>query len=401
MPSSRASRQPEPQLSASVIIPTYNRRELLTRTLASLDRQSVPTNRYEVVVAIDGSTDGSLESLSDLHTNYRLRAAYEDNKGLAAARNLGAQHAENEVLIFLDDDQIATPDLVLAHLLAHERQERLFVQGIYPVAREYLTGGASLLYDRTYRSAMAETERLHRQGKRWAIWGGNFSLRAEIWREVGGSDPGRFRCYGHEDTDLGLRLAALGVAFHYEPRACSFHMHECSCRSLARQSYQEGRARAALAQKYDAALESLTVSDAPSTVDSAVLWACRRGPRAMRAAGATATAGLWIADRLPSQSLQVLAARVVRKLHKVRGAAAGPEQQNPQQARQARQGTAALVRPGDLRTGRAARPATSKPGSAGVGRNRTDQRWFPRPSSNDVVALLPTAAATGDRMLLA
>ncbi|HZI76402.1 MAG TPA: glycosyltransferase family 2 protein, partial [Gemmatimonadales bacterium] len=223
-------------------------------------------------------------------------------------------------------DQISTPDLVLAHLLAHERQERLFVQGFTPVAREYLTGGASLLYDRTYRSAMAVTESLHRQGKQWAIWGGNFSLRAEIWREVGGSDARQFRCYGHEDTDLGLRLAALGVVFHYEPRACSFHMHECSCRSMARQAYEEARADAALAHKHHMELSSLKVTDARGKVDSAVLWAWRRGPRAMRAAGTAATAGLWIADRLPFESLQILAARVVRKLHKARGACAGPEQ---------------------------------------------------------------------------
>ena len=337
-------------LSASIIIPTYNRRQLLMRTLASLNRQSVPASLYEVVVAVDGSTDGSLESLSDLNTTYRLHTAYEGNKGLAAARNLGAQHAQNDVLIFLDDDQIATPDLVLAHLLAHEHQERLFVQGITPVGREYLTGGASLLYDHTYRSAMAETERLHRQGERWAIWGGNFSLRADIWREVGGSDAGQFRCYGHEDTDLGLRLAALGVAFHYEPRACSFHMHECSCRSLATQSYEEGRAGAALAQKHHVALGSLNVTDAHGKVDSAVLWACRRAPRAMRPAGAAATAGLWIADRLPSESLQIMAARVVRKLYKARGATAGPEQRNAQQEHEVRQETALVAGSDDLRT---------------------------------------------------
>jgi hypothetical protein len=44
----------------------------------------------------------------------------------------------------------------------------------------------------------------------------------------------------------------------------------------------------------------------------------------MRAAGAAATAGLWIADRLPFESLQILAARVVRKLYKAGGAAAEP-----------------------------------------------------------------------------
>lgn len=313
-------------LSASIVIPTYNRRQILLKTLNSLNRQSVPTNRYEVVVAIDGSTDGTLESLSDLHTTYRLHAVYDENKGATAAYNLGAQHAKNDVLIFLDDDQICTLELVQAHLLAHERHERLFVQGFYPVAREYMKGGASLLYDRTYRSSMAEAERLERQGKRWGIWNGNCSLRSDLWREVGGLDEQKFRGYGHEDTDLGLRLAALGVTFHYEPRACSFHMHECSPQSLARQAYEEGRAGAAMTQKHRAAFTSLTAANAGGKVDPAVLWACRRAPRAMRAAGAAATAGLSLADRLPFESLQILAARVVRKLHKARGTAAGPEQ---------------------------------------------------------------------------
>lgn len=333
-------------LSVSIVIATYNRRQLLMRTLASLNHQSVPPNLYEVVVAIDGSTDGSLESLSALHTTYRLHAVYQDHMGMATARNLAAQHAENDVLIFLDDDQLATPDLVMAHLLAHEHQERLFVQGFTPVAREYLTGGASLLYDRSYRLSMAETEHQHRQGRRWAIWGGNFSLRAEIWREVGGCDARQFRGYGHTDTDLGLRLAALGVTFQYEPKACSFHMHECSSRSLARQSYEEGRAEAALAQKHHVALTSLTATDARSKIDTAVLWACRRGPRAMRAAGATATAGLWIADQLPFESLQIMAARIVRKLYKARGAIAGP-QQNAKQEHEVRQKTVPVAGSGD------------------------------------------------------
>lgn len=313
-------------LSASIIIGTYNRRQILMKTLASLNQQSAANNLYEVVVAIDGSTDGTLESVSNLHTTYRLHAIYSENQGSGAAYNLAVQHAKNDVLIILGDDQLCTPDLVRVHLLAHERHERLFVQGFYPVAREYLKGGASLLYDRTYRSAMAEAERLQRQGKPWGLWGGNCSLRAETWREVGGVDTERFRGYGCEDLDLGLRVAALGMAFRYEPRACSFHMHECNCRSLARQAYSEGRAEVALSRKHHAAFTSLTVSSARSRVDSALLWACCRGPRAMRAAGDVATAGLWCADRLPFESLQLLAARVVRKLHKARGTIAGLEQ---------------------------------------------------------------------------
>ena len=334
-------------LSASIIIGTYNRRQILMRTLASLDQQSAPKNLYEVVVVIDGSTDGTLESVSNLHTTYRLHTIYSENKGSGAAYNLAAQHAKNDVLIILGDDQLCTPDLVLAHLFAHERRERLFVQGFYPVAREYLNGGASLLYDRTYRSAMAEAERQYRQGKTWGIWGGNCSLRAETWHEVEGVDNWQFRGYGYEDTDLCLRVAALGVPFHYEPRACSFHMHECSPRSMARQAYEAGRAHVALTQRHPVLFESRNVTDARGKVDSAVLWAWRRGPRAMRAAGDAATAGLRIADRLPFESLQLLAARVVRKLHEAGGTIAGLEERDLQQKHEVSHGTASVVGPDD------------------------------------------------------
>jgi GT2 family glycosyltransferase len=310
-------------LTASIIIPSYNRRQILMKTLGSLDHQSAPASRYEVVVVIDGSTDGSFESVSRLHTTYRLHTLRQANKGTGAAFNLGVEHAKNDVLIFLGDDQMCTRDLVMAHLLAHERQERLFVQGFYPVAPDYLTGGASLLYDRTYRSAMVRAERLQQQGKPWGIWGGNVSLRAEVFREIGGFDPSEFRDYGHEDTDLGFQLAASGVAFHYEPKACSFHMHECSCRSLARQAYHEGRAEVALVRKHHLAPVSMIAANRRSRIDPAVLWAWRHGHRAMRAAGAAATAGLWIADRQPFESLQISAARVVRKLYKAGGTAAG------------------------------------------------------------------------------
>ena len=308
-------------LTASIIIGTYNRRQILMKTLASLDQQSVPGDLYEVVVAIDGSTDGTLEAVSNLHTTYRLHAIYSGNQGTAAAYNLAAEHAKNDVLILLGDDQICTPDLVLTHLRAHERQERLFVQGFYPVAKEYLKGGASLLYERTYRLSMAEAERLQRQGKTWGIWSGNCSLLAETWREVGGLDAERFRGYGYEDSDLGLRVAALGVAFQYEPKACSFHMHVCNRRTLARQAYSSGRAEIALSRKHDATFTSLAEAGAGarSWLDSALRSACRHQPRAIRAAGGAAMAGLWVADRLPFESLQLLAARVVRKLYWIRG----------------------------------------------------------------------------------
>jgi len=57
----------------SVVIPTYNRREYLRACLESLARQTASPEEFEVVVTVDGSTDGTIEMLASLPTPYALR----------------------------------------------------------------------------------------------------------------------------------------------------------------------------------------------------------------------------------------------------------------------------------------------------------------------------------------
>src|SRR5437870_3717378 len=142
-------------LRASVCIPSYNRRELLLATLRSLDRQTVGPGRFEVVVANDGSTDGTADLLRGLETSYRLRWVTQQNAGLAAARNAAARIAEQEVLIFVDADQICDSEMVEVHLEIHQREGNVFVQGFYPLAEGCRSRATSLLYERSLVGALA------------------------------------------------------------------------------------------------------------------------------------------------------------------------------------------------------------------------------------------------------
>ena len=72
------------ELRASVLIPTYNRRSFLMQTLASLDSQSIKHHHFEVVVAVDGSTDDTVEALERFKATYPLRWVYQRNAGSAA-----------------------------------------------------------------------------------------------------------------------------------------------------------------------------------------------------------------------------------------------------------------------------------------------------------------------------
>jgi glycosyltransferase involved in cell wall biosynthesis len=89
----------------SVIIPTYNRLELLKEALASVQSQGFVD--YEVIVIDDGSTDGTAEALAE--EGNRLRVLVQPNRGPGAARNLGAQSARGDYLAFLDSDDLWFP----------------------------------------------------------------------------------------------------------------------------------------------------------------------------------------------------------------------------------------------------------------------------------------------------
>ncbi len=88
----------------SVVIPTYNRGELLVRALQSVAKQSLTCD--EIIVVDDGSTDSTKKIVSDFATvsTCEIHYLYQDNKGPAAARNYGIRCAQYDFVAFLDSD---------------------------------------------------------------------------------------------------------------------------------------------------------------------------------------------------------------------------------------------------------------------------------------------------------
>ncbi|MEE4310895.1 MAG: glycosyltransferase [candidate division KSB1 bacterium] len=90
----------------SIIVPSYNRKSEIKDMLESFTRLDFPKDRYEIIIADDGSTDGT----DRLVENYRkagtipLTYISQKNKGPGAARNFGMAHAKGEYFIFIDSD---------------------------------------------------------------------------------------------------------------------------------------------------------------------------------------------------------------------------------------------------------------------------------------------------------
>jgi glycosyltransferase involved in cell wall biosynthesis len=89
----------------SVVIPSYNRAQLLRQAVASVLAQSYQD--FELIVVDDGSTDETREVLASFDS--RIRVFHQKNQGPGAARNLGSKHASGEYLAFLDSDDLWFP----------------------------------------------------------------------------------------------------------------------------------------------------------------------------------------------------------------------------------------------------------------------------------------------------
>jgi GT2 family glycosyltransferase len=306
----------EPQgLTASVLIGTYNRRAFLLRTLEGLDRQSA-LGRFEVIVAVDGSTDGTVQALESGSWRFPLRWTVAPNAGIAAARNRAARESRNPVLIVLDDDMPVMPEFVAAHLAAHQAGRVLLVHGPYPLAPMRRPTGAALLYERTRARELVESSAV--DGRAWTLWGGNFSVRRETWDRVRGFDES-FRDYGGEDTDFGLRVAALGIPFLFEAGAGASHLHVVRAMDFRRRAFSEGRAVVRVARKHGLPLSAFAGGSLSRPIDRALAFAWRTSRPAASAAGGLATGGLWLADRIGWRALQVPLARLVRRIQRVGG----------------------------------------------------------------------------------
>ena len=110
-------------LSLTVVIPTYNRKNILRKCLNALFNQSYPSSNYEIVVIDDGSNDGTEELVKSMKNSSPCALHYfkQKHKGPAAGRNVGIKNAEGRIILFIGDDIIAAPNLLEEHIKWHNK----------------------------------------------------------------------------------------------------------------------------------------------------------------------------------------------------------------------------------------------------------------------------------------
>src|SRR6516162_9221792 len=99
-----------PKISA--LFSTFNRAEFLGEALSSLTQQTLPKEDFEVVVIDDGSTDHTQEVAASFKSILPIRYAYQINSGLAEGKNHAISLARAPLVVFMDDDDVAAPNLL-------------------------------------------------------------------------------------------------------------------------------------------------------------------------------------------------------------------------------------------------------------------------------------------------
>src|SRR3954453_14580732 len=187
----------------SVVIPVYNAALDLERCLIALEQSTY--SEWEVVVADDGSTDGS----GEVARRHRAQlVSLSENGGQSRARNRGATAASGEVLLFIDADVCVHADTLARVAAAFASDPDLgALMGSYddrPAAPSFLSQYKNLFHHYVHQRGCAEAA---------TFWSGCGAIRRRLFLSMGGFNE-EFRAI--EDIELGYRLRRAGHRIRLE-----------------------------------------------------------------------------------------------------------------------------------------------------------------------------------------
>ena len=238
---------PSSELTASVIIPSYNSKKELLFTLKHLSYQDLPKENWEVIVVDDGSHDETLKTLEGAeflsHLNFKYlyfprekrRRGIGDHRFRAGiSRNAGVKQAQGDYLIFLDSD-ILTPPHYLSFVCKKLNAKDIIQHPRFHLKRRAPNDYKKIIKTRhTFIKGNAYWEHFYSNASNWNekknpwkyISTNTLCLKKEIFKRSGWFRK-NYTCYGFEDTDLGWRLYQMKYPFHLSDIE-TYHLYRSS-----------------------------------------------------------------------------------------------------------------------------------------------------------------------------
>ena len=223
--------QPHPRpytVLASIIIPTFNNLDLTRDCLESIQRHTAP-GTYEVIVVDNGSTDGTPDFLRRLQDRGRVRVILnQNNLGFAPACNQGAQAAQGEFLLFLNNDTEVTSGWLEELVRSAREHPRVAAVGsklLYPdntVQHAGVTISSEKKFFHIYKSFHKDHPAVNKARNFQILTAACLLVKREPFFKEGGFDESYRN--GWEDVDLCLRFGQQGLQLLYNPRSVVYHL---------------------------------------------------------------------------------------------------------------------------------------------------------------------------------
>ncbi len=247
-------RTPSPaRFALSVVIPTYNRRAILRKTLLALMSQTLAPEKFEVIVVDDGSADDTVSMVGQFNPSFGLRVLAAKHAGANAARNLGIQAAQGNVILITGDDMIPEPSFLEAHATFHER---------HPSELDAMLGFIDWSPEITITPFMkfivspegGQQFSFHevREGKAdfRLFYTSNLSLKQDLLFKQAVLFDQDFTYPAYDDVELGYRLSMQGLQLHYNAMAVTSHHHEITLAGFVQRQRKAGHMAVVLARKH-------------------------------------------------------------------------------------------------------------------------------------------------------
>lgn len=241
MTSAGATGDAKPARLAAILC-TCNRADMLRRALEGLAGQTLPRSEYEVVVVDDGSTDDTRHVAAGFDDRLRLRYVYQRNAGLASAKNHGLFSTMSPIVLFLDDDDVADPNLLEEHLKSHRRyaEDHYAVLGYTrldpTLARDplmrFITEVEGFLFSYSALKDGSVVDYSY-------FWGGRSSCKRPFLLKHGVFNP-IFK-FGCEDIELGFRLSRQKFRVVYNAHAASTMVRRIDLDGFCARLIRQGR----------------------------------------------------------------------------------------------------------------------------------------------------------------
>lgn len=190
-------------LLISIIIPTFDREEFIVETLDSIRNQT--SNHWECIIVDDGSTDNTIQIINTFigdDNRFLFLSRETMPKGASACRNIGAENSKGTYLVFLDSDDLISPQFIENRLEVVKNNQKVdFI--IYPsVVFQQKVNDLNVLYNILDKPASKDISRFLDNDNPWHTTG-------PVWKKSSFWKIGGFNIYSQSAQDWEIHMKAL------------------------------------------------------------------------------------------------------------------------------------------------------------------------------------------------